>query len=128
LLFWVNTKWKASSLEAEQLKKNYVQSQWDGLKSQVNLHFLFNSLNSLSALIYSDHKLMGIFSVFYAVGGKTKSRNLLIYRILFIFDDVRCGEGGIRTLDTLLAYTHFPGVLFRPLRHLSGKLRIAKVK
>jgi hypothetical protein len=29
------------------------------------------------------------------------------------------GEGGIRTLDTLLAYTHFPGVLFRPLRHLS---------
>ena len=39
-----------------------------------------------------------------------------------------CGEGGIRTLDTLLAYTHFPGVLFRPLRHLSGKLRIAKVK
>src|ERR1700756_549195 len=32
-----------------------------------------------------------------------------------------CGEGGIRTLDTLLKYTHFPGVLFRPLRHLSGK-------
>lgn len=30
-----------------------------------------------------------------------------------------CGEGGIRTLDTLLKYTHFPGVLFRPLRHLS---------
>jgi hypothetical protein len=29
------------------------------------------------------------------------------------------GEGGIRTLDTLLKYTHFPGVLFRPLRHLS---------
>ncbi len=29
------------------------------------------------------------------------------------------GEGGIRTLDTLLTYTHFPGVLFRPLRHLS---------
>jgi hypothetical protein len=37
------------------------------------------------------------------------------------------GEGGIRTLDTLLAYTHFPGVLFRPLRHFSGNW-IAKVK
>ena len=36
------------------------------------------------------------------------------------FDKISyCGEGGIRTLDTLLAYTHFPGVLFRPLRHLS---------
>ena len=32
------------------------------------------------------------------------------------------GEGGIRTLDTRLAYTHFPGVLLRPLGHFSGKL------
>ena len=62
---------------------------------------------------------MGIFGVFCAFDEKTKAYNLLIYRLLFIFDDMGCGEGGIRTLDTLLAYTHFPGVLFRPLRHLS---------
>ena len=37
-----------------------------------------------------------------------------------------CGERGIRTLDTLLAYTHFPGVLLQPLGHLS-KNRTAKV-
>ncbi len=30
------------------------------------------------------------------------------------------GEGGIRTLDTGLPYTHFPGVLLQPLGHLSG--------
>lgn len=30
-----------------------------------------------------------------------------------------CGEGGIRTRDTLLRYTHFPGVLLRPLGHFS---------
>ena len=30
-----------------------------------------------------------------------------------------CREEGIRTLDTLLAYTHFPGVRLRPLGHLS---------
>ena len=30
------------------------------------------------------------------------------------------GERGIRTLDTRLAYTHFPGVLLQPLGHLSG--------
>lgn len=29
------------------------------------------------------------------------------------------GEGGIRTRDTLLRYTHFPGVLLRPLGHFS---------
>ena len=31
------------------------------------------------------------------------------------------GEGGIRTLDTLLTYTHFPGVRLQPLGHLSRK-------
>ena len=31
------------------------------------------------------------------------------------------GERGIRTLDTLLAYTHFPGVLLQPLGHLSRR-------
>ncbi len=29
-------------------------------------------------------------------------------------------EEGIRTLDTLLEYTHFPGVRLRPLGHLSN--------
>ena len=32
------------------------------------------------------------------------------------------GERGIRTLDTLLTYTHFPGVRLQPLGHLSFKL------
>ena len=32
------------------------------------------------------------------------------------------GEGGIRTLGTLLTYTHFPGVLLQPLGHLSSNL------
>ena len=29
------------------------------------------------------------------------------------------GDGEIRTLDTLLRYTHFPGVLLQPLGHIS---------
>jgi sensor histidine kinase YesM len=47
-------KWKATLIETEQLKKEYMQSQLLGLKSQVNPHFLFNSLNSLSSLITED--------------------------------------------------------------------------
>ena len=39
--------------------------------------------------------------------------------IYMIFLKVTGGERGIRTLDTLLTYTRFPGVLFQPLRHLS---------
>ena len=30
-----------------------------------------------------------------------------------------CGENGIRTHETLLAFTHFPGVPLQPLEHLS---------
>jgi hypothetical protein len=38
----------------EELKKEYLQSQLLGLRSQMNPHFLFNSLNTLSSLIHED--------------------------------------------------------------------------
>ena len=44
-------RWKANLIETEDLKKTVKQSQLLGLKSQVNPHFLFNCLNSLSSLI-----------------------------------------------------------------------------
>ena len=47
--------------EAEALKKATLQSQYDTLKNQVNPHFLFNSLNSLSSLITEDKKQAGAF-------------------------------------------------------------------
>jgi sensor histidine kinase YesM len=43
-------RWKANLQETEQLKKTVMQSQLLALKSQVNPHFLFNCLNSLSSL------------------------------------------------------------------------------
>jgi LytS/YehU family sensor histidine kinase len=46
--------WKSNLKETEQLKIAFKQSQLIGLKSQVNPHFLFNSLNSLSGLIQED--------------------------------------------------------------------------
>ncbi|MFT3705357.1 MAG: histidine kinase [Agriterribacter sp.] len=47
-------RWLGSIKETEQLSKAYNQSRMLGLKSQVNPHFLFNSLNSLSSLIHED--------------------------------------------------------------------------
>ena len=44
-------RWKKATDEAEQLKQQHLQTQLESLKSQVNPHFLFNSLNSLSSLI-----------------------------------------------------------------------------
>ena len=37
------------------------------------------------------------------------------------FNQLICGEGGIRTRETLLEFTHFPGARLRPLGHLSKK-------
>lgn len=54
-------KWKAVLIENEQLKKEYMQSQLLGLKSQINPHFLFNSLNSLSSLINDDEQEAELF-------------------------------------------------------------------
>ena len=49
-------KWRQTLKETEDLKKEYLQGQLLGLKSQVNPHFLFNSLNSLSSLISEDQE------------------------------------------------------------------------
>ena len=43
-----------SIVEREKLQRAHVQSQLEGLKNQVNPHFLFNSLNTLAQLIPED--------------------------------------------------------------------------
>ncbi len=48
--------WKANLRETEALRKVYRQSRYLCLKNQINPHFLFNSLNSLSSLIHEDEK------------------------------------------------------------------------
>jgi two-component system LytT family sensor kinase len=47
-------RYKVTLIETEQLKKEYLHSRLLGLKSQMNPHFLFNSLNTLSSLIHED--------------------------------------------------------------------------
>lgn len=46
--------WRAAELNSAQLQKESMKAQFDSLKSQVNPHFLFNSLNALTNLIYED--------------------------------------------------------------------------
>ncbi|MDX1942891.1 MAG: histidine kinase [Saprospiraceae bacterium] len=47
-------RWKKSMIEAERLRRENVESQLEGLRSQVNPHFLFNSLNTLIYIIPED--------------------------------------------------------------------------
>lgn len=51
------TGWKNSLLEQEQLKTEMLNYKYETLKNQINPHFMFNSLNVLSELVYDDQKL-----------------------------------------------------------------------
>lgn len=46
--------WKESLVAAERLQQENIKSQYAGLKSQLDPHFMFNSLNVLSSLIRSN--------------------------------------------------------------------------
>jgi LytS/YehU family sensor histidine kinase len=47
-------EWRSAAIEAEQLKSENMASQYQSLKDQLNPHFLFNSLNVLSNLVYES--------------------------------------------------------------------------
>lgn len=47
-------EWRSAAIEAEQLKSENIASQYQSLKNQLNPHFLFNSLNVLSNLVYES--------------------------------------------------------------------------
>lgn len=46
--------WRQAAIDNERLKTEQVATQYNSLKNQVNPHFLFNSLNALSSLVYDD--------------------------------------------------------------------------
>lgn len=47
-------QWRQSAVEAERFQKESMTATYESLKSQVNPHFLFNSLNALTNLVYED--------------------------------------------------------------------------
>lgn len=46
--------WKDAANHAERLEKESAVAKYESLKNQVNPHFLFNSLNALTNLVYED--------------------------------------------------------------------------
>jgi sensor histidine kinase YesM len=81
--------WKENLLETEAIQKVYRQSRLMGLKSQVNPHFLFNSLNSLSCLIQEDQEK----------GEKFLDEMTRVYRYMLHYD-----EEQFVTLETELKF------------------------
>ena len=46
--------WRQSAINFEKLKKEKLMVEYEALKNQVNPHFLFNSMNVLTSLVYED--------------------------------------------------------------------------
>lgn len=86
--------WRASVIEKEQLKKINLQSQYESLKNQVNPHFLFNTLNSLSSLIADEPERAEEF-----VDEMAK-----VYRYLLQTNRQTDGTGELTTLATEMAF------------------------
>jgi len=53
--------WRESAVREERLQKESIKLQYSALKNQVNPHFLFNSLNTLTTLVYKDADLAARF-------------------------------------------------------------------
>lgn len=72
---------KLDAIEKAQLKQQSIQNELLALKNQLNPHFLFNSLNSLSLLVREDQKSAGKFinklSFLYRYILQSKDRNLV---------------------------------------------------
>ena len=56
LAFGFFQSWKNSLLQAESLKAEMLRYKYESLQNQINPHFLFNSFNVLSDLVYEDQK------------------------------------------------------------------------
>lgn len=60
IVFYMN-QLKQTQLEAEQLKKESIEAQFEALRNQVNPHFMFNCFNVLSNLVYKDPDTSSLF-------------------------------------------------------------------
>jgi sensor histidine kinase YesM len=59
--FWISSDKKKLELSILALQKEVINSKYSSLKSQISPHFLFNSLNTLTSLIYEDRDLASDF-------------------------------------------------------------------
>ncbi|GAA4397081.1 hypothetical protein GCM10023187_05950 [Nibrella viscosa] len=84
-------QWRHTYEEKEHLLKTQWQARFDTLKSQVNPHFLFNSLNTLSALIAENPKRAEAFV----------EEMSTVYRYL-----LQTNDRELTTLRTELAFIH----------------------
>lgn len=59
--YWISQDKRNLEISMLELKKEMMTSKYSSLKSQISPHFLFNSLNTLTSLMYEDRDLASDF-------------------------------------------------------------------
>lgn len=103
--------WKRTLLEKEELKRDSISAEFETLKNQINPHFLFNSLNTLTSLIEENptvatnfvQKLSSVYR--YVLSQKDKEKVSLEEELQFIeayvyLNKIRFGENLNVTIQT----------------------------
>ncbi|MCU0358811.1 MAG: histidine kinase [Cyclobacteriaceae bacterium] len=119
-------EWKQSVLDAEKLKHENVIARYERLKDQVNPHFLFNSLNALTNLVYENQDLAAKFikqlSEVYRYVLDTRDKELvsedeeLKFLESYVFlQQIRFGDNLRIDIDTKGELTMFPPLVLQML-------------
>jgi LytS/YehU family sensor histidine kinase len=74
-------KWRQAAIDKEKFQKEGMAARYESLKNQVNPHFLFNTLNALTNLVYEDQdkaaKFIKQLSEVYRYVLETRERELV---------------------------------------------------
>ena len=106
------SQWKKVLQEKEELKRTSISAEFETLKSQINPHFLFNSLNTLTSLIEESpttatnfiHKLSDVYR--YVLNQKEKETVTLGEELEFIQAYIYLNQ--IRFGNNLRVHIHIP--------------------
>jgi len=104
--------WQKLALREEKMKNEVLSARYESLKNQVNPHFLFNSLSSLSALIHEDTELAERFvkqlSLVYRYVLETRTKEvvtvaeeLAVLESFIFLEKIRFGENLSITIDIM---------------------------
>jgi len=82
-LVYFYQQWKFHFSKSVRLEKDNIQAKYETLKTQINPHFLFNSLNSLTTLVDDNEKAVeyiGNLSEFFRYMLSSRDKELVLIR------------------------------------------------
>jgi sensor histidine kinase YesM len=105
-------KWKESLVEQEQLRQENLIAKVEGLKKQLDPHFLFNSLSVLSGIVYKDPELADRFiiklsQVYRYVIEHNEAKQVALHKEIAVVE-AYCFLLNVRLSNKLLLDVHLP--------------------